>query len=35
MQLRYNSNKQLLKSETIFINYTKLEWNLVDPLTKS
>jgi len=32
--LRHNLIKQLLKSETISIDYVKLEHNLVGPLTK-
>jgi len=34
IQLRHNLVKQLLKSETISIDYVKLERNLADPLTK-
>jgi len=34
IQLRHNVVKQLLKNETTFIDYVKLEGNLADPLTK-
>ena len=34
IRLRHEVVKQLLKYEIIFIDYVKLEVNLVDPLTK-
>ncbi|XP_043812714.1 uncharacterized protein LOC122723682 [Manihot esculenta] len=34
IRLRHNAIKQLLKYETIFIDYVKSEVNLADPLTK-
>jgi len=34
IQLKHNLVKQLLKSDTISIDYLKSEQNLVDPLTK-